>query len=169
VARAAGIPNASIYHFFPSAEAVFVGLLRRYLGKMDELVTDALVNAPPMDWQALIRFLFEIVREFYTAHPVAAQLVLHTGGFGGLQSVDHEHINEMARVAVAAFNARFHAPKIHDIERRVAIALAVSDRIWAMEMEGGRVSDFAFDESQRVIVSYLSNFLPPVLARRDDA
>jgi AcrR family transcriptional regulator len=166
VARATGIANASIYHYFPSAEAVLVGLLRRYLGKMDVLLGAALAEAPPMDWQKLVRHLFEIVRNFYADNPVAAQLVFHVGGFGGLQSVDDEHIQEMARISSAAFDARFHMPMVEDIERRVAIALAISDRIWSMDVADGQVSDFVFEESQRVIISYLSNFLPPILAHR---
>ncbi len=166
VARAAGIANASIYHYFPSAEAVLVGLLRRYFGKMDAVLGIALATAPPMDWQNLVRYLFEKVRIFYAENSVASQLVFHVGGFGGLQSVDDEHIKEMASVSTASFDARFHTPMIEDIERRVAIALAISDRIWSMDVQNGSVSDFVFEESQRVIISYLSNFLPPVLARR---
>jgi hypothetical protein len=35
-----------------------------------------------------------------------------------------------------------------------------------MDVADGQVSDFVFEESQRVIISYLSNFLPPILAHR---
>jgi AcrR family transcriptional regulator len=169
VARKAGIPNASIYHFFPSSEAVLAGLLRRYLAAMDVLVEAYLVAAPSMHWQKLVRHLFEIVRTFYAEHPVSATLVFHGGGFGGLQSVDDDHVEYMARLSTAAFEARFYMPMIEDVQRRVAIAIAMSDRIWAMDVHNGCVSDFMFEESQRAIISYLSNFLPPVLACREDA
>jgi AcrR family transcriptional regulator len=169
VARAAAIPNASIYHFFPSTEAVLVGLLRRYLEAMDALVGAELATAPGMPWQNLVRRLFEIVRIFYADHPVAATLVFHVGGFGGLQSVDDDHVADMAKISSAAFEARFYVPMIEDVHRRVAIAIAMSDRIWAMDVQNGCVSDFVFEESQRAIISYLSNFLPPVLACRQDA
>ena len=167
VAKAAGMPNASIYHFFPSAEAVLVGLLRRYLAAMDVLIADAISGAPAMDWQKFVRHLFEIIRTFYADNPRAARLVLQVGGFGGLQLVDDEHIADMASFAMEAFEARFHLPLIEDSHRRVAIAIAVSDRIWSMDVHEGQVSDFVFDESQRMIISYLANFLPSILARRE--
>jgi AcrR family transcriptional regulator len=166
VAKSAGIPNASIYHFFPSAEAVLAGLLRRYFGEMDTLVAAELGAAPAMDWQRLVRHLFDNIRIFYARHPVAAKLVLHVGGFGGLQSVDDAHVEESARFALAAFQERFHLPVIENVEKRVAIAVAISDRIWAMDEKDGQISDFIFEESQRAIISYLSNFLPAVLTHR---
>jgi AcrR family transcriptional regulator len=167
VARNAGIANATIYHFFPSAEAVLVGLLRRYLESMDAMVETALAAGPAMDWQKLVRYIFEEIRQFYADNPVAARLVFNVGGYGGVQSVDDDHVMDMARRSTAAFQARYHMPLIDDGHRRVAIAIAVSDRIWSMDVQNGCVSDFVFEESQRVIISYLSNYVPPVLVRRD--
>lgn len=167
VAREAGIANATIYHFFPSAEAVMVGLLRRYLVAMDAVVETALTTAPGMDWQKLVRYIFEEIRQFYADNPVASRLVFNVGGYGGVQSVDDDHVMDMARRSTEAFQARYHMPLIEDGQKRVAIAIAVSDRIWSMDVQNGCVSDFVFEESQRVIISYLSNYVPPVLARRD--
>lgn len=168
ISTEAGIAKATIYHFFPSSEAVLVGLLRRYLSSMDETVAHKLANAPQIQWQALIRSLFESVRSFYVTHPICAELVFRTGGFGGLQATDDKHIDEWARFACQVFAARYHVPHISQIERRVAIALAISDRIWAMDIRDGIVSDFIFEESQRAIIAYLANFLPPMMTMRDE-
>lgn len=166
VARVAGLANSSVYHFFPSAEAILVGLLRRYFVDLDSVLVDSLANAPPLEWHCLIRYLFEKVRIFYTTRPVAAHLAFHTGGYGGLQLEDSQHIERIAHMTALAFQARYHIPLIDYMEQRVAIALAISDRIWAIDVRDGKVSDFHFEESQRAVISYLSNFLPPVVAHR---
>lgn len=183
IARMAGLPAASLYHLFPSTEAALVGLLRRYNALMDQefSVLGSRIEAPT--WQEWIRQLFAAGRDFYRRHPAHALLVFRALGFGGLRRTDDGHIMEQGRAMAAELDRRFLLPPVARLDERLAIAIALSDRVWAFDPapegatgpapEGatgpapeGTISDATFEESQRAVLSYLGNYLPPVLERR---
>ncbi|MEX6725753.1 TetR/AcrR family transcriptional regulator [Parapedomonas caeni] len=183
IARTAGLPAASLYHLFPSTEAALVGLLRRYNALMDREFNALAVRIEAPTWQEWIRQLFAAGRDFYRRHPAHALLVFRALGFGGLRRADDGHIMEQGRAMAAELDRRFLLPPVARLDERLAIAIALSDRVWAFDPapasatgpapEGatgpacdGVISDATFEESQRAVLSYLGNYLPPVLERR---
>jgi AcrR family transcriptional regulator len=170
IARAAGVPASSLYHFFPSTEAILVALVRRYNAKQDILLEQALASAPRDSWQAMLRELAMVARAFYDENPVYTRLVLRTAAFGGLRQADDEHITELGRRMLEVLNQFFHMPDAPDLALRLGIAIALSDRIWALlPDQNGKISDMAFEESVLAMIAYLSNYLPPRMAARGTA
>ena len=164
IAHEAGIPVSSIYHLFPTTEAAYAGLVRRYNARMD-LELDALLSgALPAVWQEIARTLFAAARSFYAAHPALARLVLRPTPFGAARASDDVHIDELAARIAVEIGRRFHIPYVHALEKRLAIAIAINDRVWSLGLnDDGTISDFLFDESMRAVLGYLGNFLPPCL------
>jgi AcrR family transcriptional regulator len=65
----------------------------------------------------------------------------------------------------AELGRRFHAPYVPALEQRLAIAMAINDRVWSLGLDDdATISDFLFDESVRAVLGYLGHFLPPCLA-----
>lgn len=170
IAQAAGLPASSLYHFFPSTEAVLTALARRYNAELDKDLEHLLEQPPAESWQGMARALAACAREFHDRNPVYARLVLRTAPFTGLRQADDEHIGQLAQRLLQALNARFHMPDAPDLATPLAVAMALSDRIWALlPDENGNISDKAFEESQIAMISYLSNYLPPRMAPRSAA
>ncbi|MDR3507809.1 MAG: TetR/AcrR family transcriptional regulator [Caulobacteraceae bacterium] len=170
IAQAAGAPPSSLYHFFPSTEAVLIALVRRYNDKLDSLLEETLQVIPPDSWQAMLRVLTARARAFHDQHPVYTRLILRTAAFSSLRQTDDEHITQMGRRMLQVLNAHFHMPDAPDLDLRLSVAIALSDRIWALFPDSdGMISDFSFEESQRAMIAYLSNYLPPLMAPREAA
>jgi AcrR family transcriptional regulator len=165
IAREARIPLSSIYHLFPTTEAAYTGLVRRYNARMDREL-DALLDGPLPDvWQDIARTLLTAVRAFYARHPVLARLALRPVPYGAARASDDSHIEELAARFAAEIGRRFHAPYVPALETRLAIAMAINDRVWSLGLDDdGTISDFLFDESVRAVLGYVGNFLPPCLA-----
>ncbi|QUD89756.1 TetR/AcrR family transcriptional regulator [Phenylobacterium montanum] len=170
LAQAAGVPASSLYHFFPSIEAVLVALVRRYNAELDRDIEQLLETLEAGSWQATTRALSACARQFHDRNPVYARLVLRTAAFTSLRRADDEHIRQLAERFLELMNARFHMPNAPDLVTPLGVAMAISDRIWALlSDENGNISDKAFEESQIAMISYLSNYLPPQMALREGA
>jgi AcrR family transcriptional regulator len=167
LAQAAGVPASSLYHFFPSTEAVLVALVRRYNGLMDQALEAAIEDLPTDTWQAMARRLSSRARAFHDAHPVYARLILRTAAFDALRDADDEHIRQLARRFLDLLRTHFHVPDAPDLVTPLSVAMAISDRIWALlPDDDGNISDKAFEESQIAMIAYLANYLPPRMAPR---
>jgi AcrR family transcriptional regulator len=169
IAQAAGAPASSLYHFFPSTEAVLVTLVRRCNEQLDAAIEQAWPTLPKASWQDLVRGVMAVGRDFHDAHPTYARLVLRTAAFDALRSEDDAHIAQMSGRLLALLQTRFHIPPTPGLEQKLAVAIAISDRIWAFgPPENGKISDSMFEESQHAVLAYLSCYLPPLMARREE-
>jgi AcrR family transcriptional regulator len=167
IAQAAGAPPSSLYHFFPSTEAVLVALVRRYNTKLDLALEQEIAHASSDSWQSMVRSLSAVARSFHDAHPVYTSLVLRTAAYSSLRQADDEHIGELAQRMMGVLETHFHVPGAPDLAIKFSVAMAISDRIWALlPGEDGKISDIAFEESQIAMIAYLSNYLPPRMAAR---
>lgn len=164
IAREAQIPLSSIYHLFPTLEAAYTGLVRRYNTQMDRDLEPFIIGHPTAGWQELSRALLAAAREFYARNPVVARLALRPVPNLVARATDDSHIAELARRFAAEVDRRFHAPRVTALDQRFAIAMAISDRIWSLGLkDDGTVPDFLFEESVRAVLGYLGHYLPPCL------
>ena len=164
IAREAQIPLSSIYHLFPTLEAAYTGLVRRYNAQMDRDLEPVLKSHPAAGWQDSARALLAAAREFYERNPVVARLALRSVPHRAARATDDAHIADLATRFVVEINRRFHAPQVTALDQRFAIAMAISDRIWSLGLEvDGTVPDFLFEESVRAVLGYLGHYLPPCL------
>lgn len=86
----AGIPIATLYHFFPDREAVLEALLLRYLDRRDEEAATAFSALNTDDLAEAVREIFEFHRKHYRAHPELVALYYQSRGDGRiLDARDH--------------------------------------------------------------------------------
>ena len=166
VAAAAGTSASSLYHFFPTLDALLTALLRRYNALQDQWLARALTaDAPYRRWADLLNAQMRAARGFYDHHPVYGELMRRAMASPVLRQADEAHVVEMGRTMAAVFEACFHLPPVPDLERRASLVVMMIDRLWAqLPLEDGRISSFCFEESRRMAESYLANYLPAYLA-----
>ncbi len=162
VAAAAGASASSLYHFFPTVDALLTALLQRYNELQDRVLASALIeNAPYRRWSDMLDAQMQAARAFYDSYPVYGELMRRAMASPVLRQVDEAHVAEMGRTMAAIFDAHFHLPPVPDFERRATLVVMMIDSLWSHQpLENGKISDFCFEESRRMAESYLANFLP---------
>jgi AcrR family transcriptional regulator len=143
IAEHAEVPPASVYHFFPTQEAAFLGLAQRYMRGLDALAERPIDHAALANWQALLDRDVKLAVEYFHAHPPAMKLLL--GFSGGLAT--QQALRNARRV--------FH------------IAIKIIDSILVMSyLDHGLITEGYRREAVEAAISYLRQYLPQHLELR---
>jgi AcrR family transcriptional regulator len=166
IADRAGVPLASVYHFFPNRNAAFVALAQRY-----HQVLGASARAPidpvPATWQDYIANRQRHGAAYLNANPAALRLFMGAAVSVEVRNTDLWGNAELARLRTAYLRSVFEMPNIPDLENRVAVSIALVDGIWALSYSQHRmITPEYLAESIRSAVAYLRCYLPEVLAPR---
>lgn len=155
IAKAAGIPRASLYQFFPDKYALLACLAERHLSAVAELVEALCLRHADASIERLCKALVDAASDYYDSHPVAAQLVLggpHSpSAYGALAAA-------MARISAAvrgALTARQPAPRL---PARPDVAALMVEMAFACMRHGylseGRITPAVRREAVRAQVAY---------------
>jgi AcrR family transcriptional regulator len=169
IAAEAEVPTASAYHFFPSTEAAFSELARRYLAVLAEQ-TSAPVAAQVVasgGWQDLVRLRFERAVQFYRSHEVARLLFLSGDVVSSIRRVDVDNTLATARRLHDFFDRYFVMPAFETIEFKLLILVSIYDGCWmaSVAKSGDLTADYC-DEAIKAGLLYCASFLPETLPRR---
>ncbi len=169
IADKAGIPPASVYHFFPTVEAAFLALTRRYLDGFVELFNQPVEPQAFASWHGFVARDQQLSIDFYNAHPAAMKLFL--GRYGG----------EETRKADIAFNREagvglwrrlqfaFEVPQVPGAPGKFTNMLFIQDALWAASYaESGCISPDYAQESHRAGQAYLRLYLPEHMSLRPE-
>lgn len=166
IAERAGVPLASVYHFFPNRNAAFVALAQRYHAELGASAR-APVEPPPETWQDYIANRQRHGAGYLNANPAALRLFMGAGVSVEVRNTDLNGNAELARLRAAYLRATFDMPNIPDLEDKVAVSIALVDGIWAMSYSLHRqIAPRYLNESIRSAIAYLRCYLPEVVGRR---
>lgn len=168
IAEQAGVPPASVYHFFPTKEAAFLALAQRYLEGFWELSYLPVEPSALKSWQTLMAWDFRKAMQYYNANPPALKLFL--GGFGGeeIKQADREYNERSARALAKRLGLAFHMPFVRDAEKRFHIVLQIYDSILQISyLRKGRISEDYLEEAVVACTAYCRQFLPENLEPQD--
>lgn len=169
IAEAAGVPPASVYHFFPTKEAAFVALVQRYIEGFAEIGKQPIECARLHSWQDLMAIDHQRARNYYNCHPAALKLLY--GGFGGLESrkIDYEYVSFLAELTYPRYDRVFHMPYISEPAKLFHISLAILDSIWSLSfLKHGTITDDYADEALAACIAYCRLFLPDRVEVREE-
>ena len=167
IAEQAGVPPASVYHFFPTKEAAYLALFERFLEGLIEVQRQPLEARQIKSWQDLFRHDALRGMVFYNAHPAA--LKINYGGYGGVEtrSIDILIGEKMAAKGYDRLDAIFHMPVMHDPHSRFRIRISILDAIWSLSVrKHGRITEEFFEHSMEACIAYTQTFLPTRLEPR---
>lgn len=169
IAERAGVPAGSVYHFFPTKDAAFLALARRYLDGFSGLMREPIPAGALVGWQSVIQLEQRRAMAFYNDHPAAMKLLY--GGYGSAETRQASllHSAAVARETYHGLDRLFHLPFLREPERKFEVALTILDAIWALSYaRAGRITDTYADEAFDAYSAYCRLFLPERLELREE-
>jgi len=168
IAERAGMPAATIYHFFPTKSAAFLALAERYLDHFRKAALQPINPGEIDSWQDFVRTGHQRAIEYYNAHPSAMKLILGAQPFLEIRSADSTANEDISRQLLEALRRAFHFPFIRDPEQKFLISLSISDAIWRVSFtQHGRITTDYAREATIASLAYMRTFLPERLEPRD--
>ncbi len=169
IAEVAGVPPASVYHFFPTKEAAFTALAMKIIDQLLEVHNQPIRARDVQTWQDLFRFDSRRGADFYNDHP--AGLKIFYGGYGGVDArrIDEAATSKLAHASYARLNKIFHMPYIRDPQFKFASRMGILDAFWSASVQKhGTITDKYHDEAVAASIAYAKTYLPEQIEPRDE-
>lgn len=156
VAEAAGIPPASLYHYFSTSQALLIALAQRYLTAFETLAARDLDHAGLTGWGDLCAQHAQTALRFYHEHPVAMRLFLGPESGWEIRNADLAANARIGGIHYRKLIRHFVVAESAALEEAMAIAVTISDSIWALSFaRSGEVTPAMAREALRARLAYL--------------
>jgi AcrR family transcriptional regulator len=168
IADEAHMPTATVYHFFPSAEAAMFAQARVYVERFEKLSAEERAYDDRRTWQQAWRTGLRKGRDVYVANPSCMRLLLGPDVPRDVQTYDSDFNVRLGRTAVKQLHDYFVMPHVEGLEGVCTNAVEISDTFWRTSFDRhGTITDACFEESIRAVIAYLRTYLPEELTPRD--
>ena len=168
IADAARMPTATVYHFFPSAEAALVAQARLYVASFEASMQKQVPMSARTPWPKAWRINSQTGRNLYVNDLARMRLLLGADLPRDVQVVDAEFNVRLGRLIVAQFERETFLPRIAKLEEACTNAVEINDMFWRKSFQQtGTISDAYFNEGIRAVVAYLETYLPADLKYRN--
>ncbi len=169
ISRRAEIPLASCYHFFPGKMELFAALID-YKGDWFAEVSIAALRPRAETWAELLNRLIDAIADHYNGDLAFAQLFSAWKIPRSVYPAHDAAYQEAAERMTRAFDRQFLRTPIENELAVFAFTTRLVDAALVSSLElYGKVTQFHREEGKRAACSYLANYLPPLLPRRDAA
>jgi AcrR family transcriptional regulator len=167
VAQEAGLPVASVYHYFATPQALLIALAQRYLLALEELAAQKLVHEGLKHWADIARFHALQAIDFYNAHPVAMRLLFGPESGGAIRAADQESALRVGRIYCRKLAQHFAVEAGPALEQAFAIAVTISDAVWSLSFaRHGCIEAGMAEEAMRARLAYLRLYVGELVAKR---
>jgi AcrR family transcriptional regulator len=161
ISEASGIPIASVYHFFPTKEAAFTGLVQRHLEGVAGMSAEPFEASRLRSWQDLMAVEHEYGRGYHMRNPVATKLFYGCHGSLEGRKLDNAFMFEFAGAMFSRYDAVFHMPFVADPVTKFHICLSIMDMVWGLSfLRQGHITQVYADEALAASIAYGRSFLP---------
>lgn len=168
IAEKAGVPSASVYHFFPNKEAALVALADRHHTALGE-ISAQLLCSPPASWQALVSEKIRLSAHYLNQHRATLRLFYGVSMTVEMKSADTSQTLRLAERRLQLLDHYFALPPVPGLLRRLGIAIAIVDGVFGLSYsQQGAITDEYLEEAQRGSLAYLRCYLPEMLFERTD-
>lgn len=167
IAAEASIPPASIYHFFPDAHLIFVGLAERYLAGMAQEPQTPVPDGID-SWQAFQDWKFSQSRAWFNANKPGCKILL-SGPMPSreIQALDLAYAYIFAEKAIETLKHLFVVPDVPNLLERSVEVIAINKSIWALSVHRhGSITDEMEEQARRARIAYSRTYLPEYLELR---
>jgi AcrR family transcriptional regulator len=163
IAERAGVPSASVYHFFPNKEAALVALAHRHHAALEALSAQ-LLPSPPASWQALVREKISLSASYHNQHKATLRLFYGVSMTVEMKSADISQTLRLAERRLALLEHYFLLTPVPGLLRRLGIAIAIVDGVFGLSYsQHGSITEEYVEEAQRGALAYLRCYLPEIL------
>ncbi|MGJ3701261.1 TetR/AcrR family transcriptional regulator [Variovorax sp. AFSI2.2] len=166
IAQEAGAPPASVYHFFPSPQAVLIALAERYHQKVADVSLYVEPGSSPT-WQELLRQRLSSTVKIFNHHPTMQKLFLGSHANHEMASSEVGFNEMLAQRFVSFYDQFFHMPVITGIEQKFLVMLTLLDAVMRLSYAKHRTITAEFEaEAALAAIAYCRTFLPEVIELR---
>ncbi|KRP53841.1 TetR/AcrR family transcriptional regulator [Pseudomonas poae] len=167
VAKRAQIPASSVYHFFASVPALLQALTADVHAAFRAAIEAPIEHDSLKQWRDLSSVVEQRMLSIYEHDAVARQLILTQHGLTEVTQADRQHDLELGDLMLAVFNRHFEVPTLPTDMDVFALALELSDRVYARSVhQHGRITPRMAEEGIRVFDAYVGLYLPQYLPKR---
>ncbi|MAM75732.1 TetR/AcrR family transcriptional regulator [Tistrella mobilis] len=160
VAAAAGVPPASLYHYFPNTRVLLFELARRYMEKFEVLAEEEVDHDRLEAWTDLFRIHCDRALDFYRSHPVAMRLLLGPESGWQIRSADLSANRQIGEIQYDRLLRHFMVPDSDELARALPVSMTIGDAIWALSFaRDGDVTPEMAAESLRARIAYLRLYI----------
>jgi AcrR family transcriptional regulator len=167
VAEEAGVPAASLYHYFPTSQALLVALARRYMTAFEALAARRIDHDRLTQWADLCAFHADLALRFYHEHPVAMRLLLGPECGWEIRSADHATNQRIGGIYYRKLIQHFAVAESRMLEEAFAVSVTIGDAVWALSFaRDGVVGPAMAEEALRARLAYLRLYLGRYVEKR---
>lgn len=169
IAEAAGVPTASVYHFFPSMAAGYVALAQRYLETFREIFAQPIDHDSLSCWQDVFRVKHQQALDYYKNHIVARKLFLGSEYSWQVRQADVVGNRHLAESLAGTYRRHFHLDNAEMLIEKIEVGIDMCDSIWALSClkNAGVIDDYYAQESARAYEAYMGLYIPIHVAKRE--
>jgi AcrR family transcriptional regulator len=158
IARRADAPPATVYHFFPSADAALLAQAHAYL---EDFLRMSKEPAPDGgNWRDVWRFASARARDAYTSDAARMRLLLADDVPSDVQTAGQAYVAEIGRAVTALLAPRVQSTDARTLESACVHAIAINGMFWRTSYRQARtITDAHFEEGLRASLAYLGTYL----------
>jgi len=166
IAQRAGVPTASVYHFFPNKEAALLALAAEHHEALQRIGRE-LLHPRPQTWQELVRRKIVQSTAYHNEHPAALRLFFGAGVTVEVRTADITQTRRLAEIRANLLEYYFDMPPVRDWVRRLATSVAIVDGICILSYsQHGHLTPALVEDAHLASVAYLRTFLPETIECR---
>ena len=167
IAKHAGVPEGSAYHFFANKYDLFSALAAEMGERFAEEAARPIGDAEVSSWQDFVILLIDQSVSIYRADPIARKVLLGATMPNEVRNTDQKSVLAYAETVRARFDELFEMPKVSKLTQRLIYALTIIDAVFEFHLRtNDNLDDAIVEEANFATIGYLSNFVPPVLERK---
>jgi AcrR family transcriptional regulator len=134
IAREAGVPMASVYHFFPSPMAACVAVAETYLDGFASNIQREVPGIADLNWREIIVILKQRTVDYYRAHPYAQRIILGSEVSWHIRQADLANNRMMAQMVCDLIADQFPGTEEQALLNAVAVCISIGDAIWSLSI-----------------------------------
>jgi AcrR family transcriptional regulator len=163
LAKMAKVPMASVYHFFPSPEAVSVALAETYFAGFANLVQQPVLGRENLSWQDIVAIFMARTVTFYRDHRYAQTLVLGSDQGWHIRRADLENNRVIGEAIFVQICDKFPPSSHHQLRAAIIIGISIGDAVLSLSVaQHDTITPHFADEARIAVVAYLTmKFEPP--------
>ncbi|WP_226647170.1 TetR/AcrR family transcriptional regulator [Microbulbifer variabilis] len=167
LAQAAGVPVASVYHFFPSVGASLTALAERHYESFGKVLLEYSDFAPVESWQGFLNQLCDLVCSYYQGNISALRVHFGPQSSWALRQLQMSNNRRLANVLIKNLSRKFDLPSSRDWCDHVINAININDCFLSHSYSySGGITSEAVTEGKLAAAAYLKLYLGELLQPR---
>ena len=164
IAKKAGVPEGSAYHFFANKYDVFSALAIELGERFSEAVMEPLDPPESASWQDFIYAIIDRSAQIYRNDPIARKVLLSSTMPHEVKNADRESALTYVQTMQSKLEELYEMPSVERLPQRLLYALTLVDALFELDYNSnGNLSEEISEEAKLAMISYLSNFIPVIL------